>query len=272
MALTLSVSLDLTGKILENHDEPSPIPEIGHLTVSELLWSLKAGWYDFRAAPFFGAFFSAVYVLGGLGLLALGAGTVAWTLAVSLGFPLVGPFAAVGLYEVSRKLEKQEPLVWREILGVVVRERRRQIPWIGAIVVIYFLIWTLLAHMIFALMLGPSALFNMSNSFYLFFTTRGLIMVGVELTLGAVMAFILFSITVVSLPLLLEKEIDFVSAMILSVRTVMANLFVMIVWAAMIAALIFIAMIPMLLGLFIVLPILGHATWHLYRRVLYDPV
>ncbi len=257
---------------MQDSIEASPLPEIGRLTVGELISALKAGWFDFKAAPLFGMFFTAVYVLGGCSLIALGAGTVAWTLAVSLGFPLVGPFAAVGLYEVSRKLERQEPLIWRDILGVVVRERTRQIPWIGAIVVIYFLIWTLLSHMIFALMLGPSALFNFTISFDLFLTPRGLMMVGVELTLGAIMAFILFSITVVSLPLLLEKEIDFVTAMILSVRTVRANLFVMLIWAATIAGLIFVAMIPFLLGLFAVLPILGHTTWHLYRRALYYPV
>ena len=86
------------------------------------------------------------------------------------------------------------------------------------------------------------------------------------------MAFLLFSLTVVSLPLLLEKEIDFVSAMLLSFRTVQENLWPMLLWAAIIAVLTILAMLPAFLGLFVVLPVLGHATWHLYRRALYDPV
>ena len=257
---------------MEDAKPPSPTPEVGKITIAELFSSLSAGWCDFKTAPAFGIFFSAFYVLGGMALVGLGAGTVVWTLAVSLGFPLVGPFAAVGLYEVSRRLEADEPLIWSNVLGVVVAERHRQIPWIGAIVVIYFLIWTLLAHLIFALLLGPSASLSVSNLLGIVTTKQGLILIAVELGLGAILSFFLFSITVMSLPLLLEKEIDFVTAMILSVRTVTSNLFVMFIWAAILAILMFAAMLPFFIGLFIVLPILGHATWHLYRRALYDPV
>lgn len=252
--------------------EASPLPEIGTITVNELFASLSAGWHDFRAAPLFGIFFSLVYVVGGMLLVGLSAGTVAWTLAVSLGFPLIGPFAAVGLYEVSRKLEAREPLRWGEILGVVFAEKDRQIPWIGAIVVIYFLIWTLLAHMLFAIILGPSALTNISASLQSLMTPKGMSLVGAEFVLGAILAFFLFSLTVVSLPLLLDKEVDFVSAMLLSMRTVRENFAVMFLWGAMLAILVFVAMIPYFLGLFIVLPVLGHATWHLYRRALYNPL
>ena len=248
------------------------LPDIGRLTLFELLASLRAGLHDFRRAPAFGLFFSAVYVLGGFAMIWLGAGHVTWTLAVSLGFPLAAPFAAVGLYEVSRRLEADLPLVWREILGVVWAERGRQIPWIGAIIVIYFLFWTFLAHMIFALFMGFSTITNISESYDMFWTVEGLRMIAVELAVGGVLAFLLFSLTVVSLPLLLEKEVDFVSAMILSVRTVAQNLAVMLVWAALIAGLTFLAMIPYFLGLLVVLPILGHASWHLYRRALYDEV
>ena len=249
----------------------SPIPEIGKITVSELFASLAAGWHDFRTAPLFGIFFSSVYIFGGMLMVYLGAGTVTWTLAISLGFPLVGPFAAVGLYEVSRKLEAQEPLKWSEILLVVFREKDRQIPWVGAIVVIYFLIWTLLAHMLFAIILGPSALTDISGSLQSLMTPRGMVLVGTELILGAILAFILFSLTVVSLPLLLEKELDFVTAMLLSVRTVRENFVVMFIWGTILAVMVFVAMLPFFLGLIVVLPMLGHATWHLYRRALYDP-
>jgi len=252
----------------------SPVPQVGHVTWHELSMSLSAGWRDFRRAPAFGLFFSAVYVLTGLGLVALGAGTVTWTLMISLGFPLVAPFAAVGLYEVSRRLEDDEPLAWRAVLGVIAREKDRQIPWMGAIIVIYFLFWTFLAHMLFALIMGLGYISHFGTSFTLadFLTREALLMVAVELGVGAVFAFVLFAMTVVSLPLLLEKEIDFITAMLLSLAVVRANPVVMIGWAAIIAVLLLIAMLPYFLGLFIVLPVLGHATWHLYRRALYDPV
>jgi uncharacterized membrane protein len=252
--------------------EASPLPLIGSISLYELIVALKAGVQDFRRAPQFGLFFSAVYVVGGFLMIWLGAGEFTWTLVVSLGFPLAAPFAAVGLYEVSRRIENNEPLIWADVLGVVWMERGRQIPWAGAIIVIYFLFWTFLAHIIFALFMGLSTATNVSSGWDMFLTRNGLTMIAVEVVVGGILAFFLFSLTVVSLPLMLEKEIDFISAMLLSVRTVSENLFVMTVWAFMIAAMTLIALIPWFLGLFVVLPILGHTTWHIYRRALYDPV
>lgn len=252
--------------------EASPLPEIGQVTLGELRAALRAGVDDFRRAPQFGLFFSAAYVVCGFLMVWLGAGHVTWTLATSLGFPLAAPFVAVGLYEVSRRLERGQPLVWSEVLGVVWMERRRQLPWMGAIIVIYFLFWTFLAHMIFALFMGLSAMTNISTSWEAFFTQAGLAMIGVQFLVGGVLAFLLFAMTVVSLPLLLEKEVDFVSAMLLSIRTVSENLVVMLLWAMIIAVMTLVALVPWFLGLMVVMPVLGHATWHLYRRALYDPV
>ncbi len=252
--------------------EASPLPEIARIGLGTLWSALRAGVWDFRRAPVYGLFFSAVYVLGGFLMVWLGAGTVTWTLAVSLGFPLAAPFAAVGLYEVSRRIEADQPLRWSAVLGVVWAERRRQIPWIGAIIVIYFLFWTFLAHMIFALFMGLSTVTNISTGWDMFFTPQGLRMIAVELGVGAVLSFLLFSMTVVSLPLLLEKEVDFISAMLLSIGVVRENLFVMLVWAAVIGLVTLVAMMPWFMGLFVALPVLGHATWHLYRRTLYDEI
>lgn len=254
-----------------NDPGPARLPQIGQVTLHELWTCLRMGVADFRRAPAFGLFFSAVYVVGGFILLWIGAGHVTWTLTTALGFPLAAPFAAVGLYEVSRRLEADLPLVWSEVLGVVWAERARQIPWMGAIIVFYFLFWTFLAHMIFALFMGLSAITNISQDFSILWTAPGLRMIVAEVVIGAALAFLLFAMTVVSLPLLLEKEIDFVSAMILSIRTVAANLWVMLIWAGVIAVLTLVALVPWFLGLVIVLPVLGHATWHVYRRALYDP-
>ena len=236
--------------------------------LADLRAALAAGWRDFLTAPQFGLFFSAVYVVGGFVMLALGAGHVTWTLATSLGFPLIAPFAAAGLYEVSRRLEQGRALDWSGVLGIVWQERTRQLPWLGAIIVIYFLFWTFLAHMIFALFMGLSTMTNISESYDVFLTTNGLIMIGAELVVGAVLAFLLFSLTVVSLPLVLDREVDFVTAMLTSLRTVRENLFVMWIWAAVIAVLSLLALLPWFLGLVVILPVLGHATWHVYRRAL----
>ncbi|RYG92031.1 DUF2189 domain-containing protein [Loktanella sp. IMCC34160] len=261
----------MTDILTEAGPPPSPLPATRMVRLADIRDCLKAGVRDFRAAPQFGLFFSAVYVLGGFGMLWLSAGHVTWVLATSLGFPLAAPFAAVGLYEVSRRLEAGLPLNWSDILGVVWQERTRQIPWMGAIIVIYFLFWTFLAHMLFAVFMGLSTMTNISSSYEVFLTPNGLTMIAVELGVGAVLAFLLFAMTLTSLPLLLEKEVDFISAMLLSIRVVSENLPVMLVWAVIIAVLSIIALIPWFLGLIVVLPILGHATWHLYRRALEHP-
>ncbi len=243
-------------------------PEVKQLVIADLGAVLRAGIADFRRAPQFGLFFSAVYVLGGFFLIWLGAGHVSWTLATSLGFPLIAPFAAAGLYEVSRRMEQGQPLDWGGVLGIVWQERTRQLPWLGAIIVIYFLFWTFLAHMLFALFMGLSTMTNISDSWDVFFTLNGLTMIAVELVVGAILAFLLFSLTVVSLPLVLDREVDFVTAMLLSLQTVRENLVVMLVWAMFIAVLTLVALLPWFLGLMVVLPVLGHATWHLYRKAL----
>lgn len=241
-------------------------PVVRALGIADLRDVLGAGWRDFKRAPQFGLFFSAVYVVVGFGLLWLGAGQVSWILATSLGFPLVAPFAAAGLYEVSRRMEQDQPLIWSEVLGIVWRERTRQLPWLGAIIVIYFLFWTFLAHMIFALFMGLSPMTDVSHSWAIFLTPNGMTMIAVELAVGAVLAFLLFALTVVSLPLVLDREVDFVTAMLLSLALVRDNTAVMLAWAVLIAVFSMLALLPWFLGLFIVLPVFGHATWHLYRR------
>jgi len=243
---------------------------VNTITTDDLKAALAAGWADFRKAPAFGLFFSAVYVVGGLALIyiLMATGKTWATLPIVVGFPLIGPFAAVGLYEVSRRLQTGEPLDWGGVLGVVVRERSRQMPSIAAVILIFFLFWNFLAHMIFALFLGLQVMTNVTSSFDVFLTANGLTMLLVGTAVGAVLSFILYAITVVSLPLLLDAEVDFVTAMIKSFSAVTENMGVMLLWAAIIAALLTVAMIPAFMGLFLVLPLLGHATWHLYERAL----
>ena len=251
-------------------EQAAPKPEVMVLELADLRAALSGGWQDFKAAPVFGLFFAAVYVAGGwLILYALTAtGQIWWTLPAAAGFPILGPFIACGLYEVSRRLEKHEPLSWSAILGVIMRQKDRQIPSIAAVVVVFFLFWNFLAHMIFALFLGLQAMTNISTSYDVFLTMNGLTMLLVGTTVGAIFSGVLFSLTVVSLPLLLDREIDFVTAMITSVSVVLTNPKIMLIWAVLIAMLLFLGIAFGFLGLFITLPLLGHATWHLYRRAL----
>ena len=136
------------------------------------------------------------------------------------------------------------------------------------VIIVYFLFWSFFAHMLFALFLGPSALMNVTTSYAYLLQPEGLRMLVVGTAFGAVFAYVLFMLTAVSLPLLLDKELDFVTAMLTSIAVVRKNFAVMTVWAAVIAALTFLGMLPGLAGLFVVLPVLGHATWHIYRRAL----
>ena len=249
--------------------EPS-VPVVKTLSFDDLAAVLRAGWSDFLKAPIYGLFFASVFVVGGwimfYGLTRAG---MAWlTLPASAGFPILGPFIACGLYEVSRRLEAGLPLSWDAVLGVIWAEKNRQIPSIAVVIVVFFLFWNFLGHMIFALFMGLSAMTNVSSSLEIYFTANGLMMLAVGTVVGAVFATVLFSITVVSLPLLMDREVDFVTAMITSFNTVQKNPVVMLAWGAIIAVLTFLAMLPGFLGLFVVLPVLGHATWHLYRRAL----
>lgn len=237
------------------------------LSFSDIRSALAAGLQDFRVKPGYGLFFSGFYVLAGMILSALGAGTFTWTLFLTLGFPLIAPFAAVGLYEVSRRLDAGEPVSFSDILTVVWAQRGAQTPWIGAILVFIFLFWSFFAHMSFALFLGHMPLTNVSTSWEVFLTPTGLSMMGFQLLTGGVVALLTFALTVISLPMLLDREVDFVTAMLTSLTQFRRNWAVLLVWAALIAAMLLIAMVPLFLGLFIALPVLGHATWHLYVRM-----
>lgn len=233
---------------------------------------LAAGWRDFRTAPAFGLLFAAFYVLGGLVLtsVALASGQEWWLMPFIVGFPLIAPFAAVGLYEVSRRIEADQPLIWREVLSVVVAQKDRQVPSMAMVILLMFMFWVFVAHTTFALFMGVSALTNITSSPEVLLQGRGLVMLLAGTAIGAAFAAVLFSITVVGLPLILDREVDLVTAMIASFQAVATNPGVMLVWAAVIAGLLFLGFLPMFLGLFVVLPVLGHASWHMYRRLMPD--
>lgn len=248
-------------------------PEILQVELSDLRASLAAGWRDFLAAPLYGLFFAAIYVAGGWLIVwsVTAKGQLWWTLPAAAGFPILGPFVACGLYEVSRRLQAGIPLRWSEVLGVIFRQKDRQIPSIAAVIVVFFLFWNFLSHMIFALFLGNATLTNVTTSLAVFVTPEGLMMLGLGTLVGAVFATLLFALTVVSLPMLLEREVDFVTAMLTSFGVVRESPVVMLGWGAFIGTVLFVAMLPGFLGLFAALPVLGHTTWHLYRQAISWP-
>lgn len=245
-----------------------PVPEVLQLDLADLTASLRAGWRDFLAEPLYGALFSLVYVIGGwLLLFAFSAkGQLWWTLPAGAGFPILGPFIACGFYEISRKREAGEGFTLGSIIGVVFRQKDRQIPSMAVVVVVFFLFWNFLAHMIFALFLGQASLVNVSSSLGIFATGEGAAMLAFGSAVGAALATLLYALTVVSLPMLLDREIDFVTAMLTSLALVRTNRVLMLGWGAMIAGMVFAGMAALFFGLLVVLPVLGHASWHLYRR------
>lgn len=245
-----------------------PAADPNLLSDTDLKSALRAGLADFKAEPAYGLFFALVYVLGGLGLwFGLGAaGQPVWFIPIAAGFPLFAPFAAVGLYEVSRRREAGESISWGPVLGALRGRGDGQLALMAVLVLIVFGFWIILARGVFAIFMAQTGIGF--ESLGLLWSAGGVTMLLIGSIIGAIVALFLFSITVISLPMLLDREVDFVTAMITSVETVRRNPKVMLSWAALIAGLLIAAMIPAFLGLFIVLPVLGHATWHLYRRAI----
>ena len=254
-------------------DEGIPVPDVNHLTFSDLKDCLNKGITDFKRAPAYGLFFGGVFAfLGIFILLSLFVWQKSWLMyPMLIGFPLIGPFAAVGLYEVSRRLEEGRPLAWNEILNVVWQQSSREIRWMAFVLLFIFWIWMYQVRLWIAIILGRMSFVTFDDFISIITTTQeGLIFILVGHIVGAFFALLLFSTTVISFPFLLEKEVDFITAMITSFKTVLASPFVMLSWGILVTLSVMLSFIPAFLGLLVVLPILGHTTWHIYKKAVID--
>ncbi|MDG1863939.1 MAG: DUF2189 domain-containing protein [Yoonia sp.] len=249
------------------HNRPIGPPNLRPISTSDILQSLAAGIRDFRAAPVPGLFFANFYVLGGLIMtwITYVTGTTFWLVLAVMGFPLIGAFAALGLYETSRRRAANEPINLREIASLVWAHKVGQLPWLAVILMILFLFWFFLGHMIFALFQGLSPMTNVHSSTEVYFSGNGLKMLGFGTAVGAIFASLTFAVSVLGMPMFLDRDVNFVTAMITSFKAVKAQPICYLAWGVFIGIVTLIAMIPAFLGLFVVLPILGHATWHLYK-------
>jgi len=251
-------------------DLEAPLPEVRQIGVADLKDVLARGLVDFAAYRTDVIFLCVVYPVIGLilGRLAFVYGTLPLLFPLASGFALVGPFAAVGLYEMSRRREQGGNVAWPDAFGVVASRSFGAIIVLGLLLVAIFLLWLIAAESIYEMTLGPEPPVSLGSFVRDVFTTRAgwaLIVVGVGV--GFLFAVVALVTSVVSFPLLLDREVGLGTAVWTSVRAVMVNPVPMAIWGLIVASGLVIGSIPLFLGLIIVMPVLGHATWHLYRKV-----
>ena len=260
----------MTSNVQENAGKPAGMPEVRTIEFSDLMAAFTAGVKDFLAAPLFGLFFGGFFAIGGLLMVLfiarLDMHYMIYPLAIA--FPLIGPFAAVGLYEVSRDIEQGRVLTWRGVLASVWAQKGRELSIMAFVTLFIMWVWMYQVRLLVAIFLSHKS-FSTLGGFLdiVLHSPEGLKFLAVGHVVGAVLYSVLFTVTVVSIPLVLDREVDFVTAIITSVKAVLKNPVVMLAWALVVLVLTAGAMVPMFLGLFFVLPVLGHATWHLYQRL-----
>jgi uncharacterized membrane protein len=247
-----------------------PSVKIRKIGFADVRAALAQGWRDFLRAPLIGLFFGGIYTAGGIAIYLLLSvyHEPWWIIPIAVGFPLIGPFVAVGLYETSRRLEAGEPLAFGAILTVILAQRKRQVAWMAFVVLFIFWMWLYEVRMLLAIFLGFKS-FSSIDAFIQVVTTtqEGIGFLAMGTGVGAFISFVLFCTTVIGIPLLLEREIDLITGIITSFKAVFENLAPMIGFGILVVALTFLSLAPFFLGLLVVLPVLGHATWRLYQRV-----
>jgi uncharacterized membrane protein len=245
-------------------------PAIRRIGLDDIRDALRKGWDDFMAFPTQAVFICLIYPIMGLvlGRMAVGASVLPLVFPLAAGFALLGPIAAVGLYELSRRREAGLDTAWYRVFDVLKSPSIGAIAALGIVLMILFLAWLYTAQAIYQSLFGPNAPESASAFLREVLTTKA----GWQLILygnaaGFLFALASFLIGAVSFPLLLDRDVGAAAAVATSVRAAIANPFTMAIWGVVVAALLVIGSIPFFVGLAVAMPLLGHATWHLYRRV-----
>ncbi len=249
--------------------DPLARPKVKQIGFEDIKIALQKGVEDFAALRTEVLFIVIFYPIIGLCLTALAFQREFLPLLFPLmsGFVLIGPIAAVGLYEMSRRREKGASVGFRDALTVMGSPAIGAVLMIGLGLVVIFVVWMLTAYLIFTLTLGPETPTSVTSLLRDVFTTgAGWAMLIIGCAVGFVFAAATLAITIASIPLLLDRHVGVRVAVETSLELTRKNPVTVAAWGFIVAALLIAGMIPLFVGLIIAFPILGHATWHLYRR------
>src|SRR5262245_20087459 len=248
---------------------PGP-PVIRTIGVMDLKDALARGMSDFSAMPSHAFFLCLIYPIVGLILarVSLGYDVLSVLFPLAAGFALLGPFAAIGFYELSRQREQGLEPSWPDAFDVLHSPSRDAIAALGFLLLAIFVFWLGVAEAIYIETFGHESAASIRNFVGEVFTTRaGWTLIIVGNGIGFLFALAVLIISVVSFPLLLHRDVGAVEAVLTSLRAVAANPAPMAVWGLIVAGLLVVGSLPLFVGLAVVVPVLGHSTWHLYRKV-----
>jgi uncharacterized membrane protein len=267
-----AVAVEVTGRAVRGHpDAVATAPAVRRIDIADLKDALAKGLNDFGEARSDVIFLCLLYPVVGLVIakIAFGSGMFALLFPLVSGFALLGPFVAVGLYEMSRQREEGHALSWATAFDVIRSPSFGAIIMLGIVLMVLFLLWLSAAQAIYALTVEPLQPTSMTNFLTDVFTTaRGWAMIGIGIGVGFIFALFVFAISVISFPMLIDRDAGLGVAVWTSVRAVLVNPVPMAAWGLIVTGGLVLGSIPLLLGLMIVLPVLGHASWHLYRKVI----
>lgn len=241
---------------------PSPPIQLRTLRFGQPLQWLLLGWRDFARAPAIGLFYGASFVLMGWALMIVFEHAPPYTLGLSGGFLLVGPFMCLGLYRVSQRLEAGEKPGFADSLFAW-QTRTGALAIFGFVLLVLEMLWARSTLVVFAVSFDGMPDFK--GSLMALLSPENLTFIIAWGAVGFIFASLIYAVCVVSIPMILHRETDAITAGLTSLRLVLTQTGVMAWWALLIAALVFGALMPWFLGLLVVGPVVGHASWHAYR-------